>query len=90
MACGADCTPFTFTHGYTIAFDAPHSVGVTVGREAAVDGMIDLDDDEGDSGAMENARRSPSAAAVAGDDHMVAQRFGELLDGRRGRFGLVA
>src|SRR5918911_4439120 len=35
VACGADCTPFTFTHGYTIAFDAPHSVGVTVGREAA-------------------------------------------------------
>jgi acetamidase/formamidase len=35
VACGADCTPFTFTHGYTIAFDAPHDVGVTVGREAA-------------------------------------------------------
>src|SRR5690349_18619327 len=34
-ACGADCTPFTFTNGYTIAFDETHSVGVTVGREAA-------------------------------------------------------
>ena len=34
-ACGADATPFTFTNGYTIAFDATHSVGVTVGREAA-------------------------------------------------------
>jgi acetamidase/formamidase len=33
--CGADATPFTFTNGYTIAFDETHSVGVTVGREAA-------------------------------------------------------
>ncbi|MEA2323375.1 MAG: formamidase [Solirubrobacteraceae bacterium] len=34
-SCGADATPFTFTNGYTIAFDESHSVGVTVGREAA-------------------------------------------------------
>ncbi|MEY2533122.1 MAG: formamidase [bacterium] len=34
-ACGADATPFTFTNGYTIAFDDTHSVGVTIGREAA-------------------------------------------------------
>jgi formamidase len=34
-SCGADATPFTFTNGYTIAFDETHSVGVTVGREAA-------------------------------------------------------
>jgi formamidase len=34
--CGADATPFTFTNGYTIAFDELHSVGVTVGKEAAV------------------------------------------------------
>ena len=27
--CGADATPFTFTNGYTIAFDARRSVGVT-------------------------------------------------------------
>ena len=33
--CGADATPFTFTDGYTIAFDEQHTVGVTVGREAA-------------------------------------------------------
>ena len=33
--CGADATPFTFTNGYTIAFDEPRSVGVTVPREAA-------------------------------------------------------
>jgi formamidase len=29
-ACGADCTPFTFTNGYTIAFDEGRSVGVTL------------------------------------------------------------
>jgi len=34
-ACGADATPFTFAHGYTIAFDSTHSVGVTVDRDAA-------------------------------------------------------
>jgi formamidase len=33
--CGADCAPFTFTNGYTIAFDELRSVGVTVPREAA-------------------------------------------------------
>src|SRR5690349_729488 len=34
-SCGADATPFTFTNGYTIAFDETRAVGVTVGREAA-------------------------------------------------------
>ena len=33
--CGADATPFTFTNGYTIAFDPTHTVGVTVGGETA-------------------------------------------------------
>src|SRR5680860_1462719 len=33
--CGADCTPFTFTNGYTMAFDELRSLGVTVPREAA-------------------------------------------------------
>jgi acetamidase/formamidase len=33
--CGADATPFTFTNGYTIAFDPTHTVGVTVGQDAA-------------------------------------------------------
>jgi acetamidase/formamidase len=33
--CGADATPFTFTNGYTIAFDELHSVGLTVPQEAA-------------------------------------------------------
>jgi formamidase len=28
--CGADATPFTFTNGYTIAFDEPRRVGVTL------------------------------------------------------------
>ena len=34
-ACGADCSPFTFTNGYTMAFDELRSLGVTVPREAA-------------------------------------------------------
>jgi formamidase len=33
--CGADATPFTFTNGYTIAFDDGRTVGVTVPRESA-------------------------------------------------------
>lgn len=33
--CGADATPFTFTNGYTIAFDGNRSVGVTLQAEAA-------------------------------------------------------
>jgi acetamidase/formamidase len=33
--CGADATPFTFTNGYTIAFDEQKRVGVTLGRERA-------------------------------------------------------
>jgi len=35
ISCGADATPFTFTNGYTIAFDANRRVGVTVDRRAA-------------------------------------------------------
>lgn len=33
--CGADATPFTFTNGYTIAFDANRRIGVTLDRGAA-------------------------------------------------------
>lgn len=33
--CGADASPFTFTNGYTIVFDANRSVGVTLHKEAA-------------------------------------------------------
>jgi acetamidase/formamidase len=33
--CGADATPFTFTNGYTIAFDELRTVGLTVPGEAA-------------------------------------------------------
>jgi acetamidase/formamidase len=33
--CGADCTPFTFTNGYTIAFDERRRVGVTLPGERA-------------------------------------------------------
>ncbi|HTX13437.1 MAG TPA: acetamidase/formamidase family protein [Solirubrobacteraceae bacterium] len=33
--CGADATPFTFSNGYTIAFDELRTVGLTVPGEAA-------------------------------------------------------
>ena len=33
--CGADASPFTFTNGYTIAFDELHTVGLTVPGDAA-------------------------------------------------------
>ncbi|MCS6825297.1 MAG: acetamidase/formamidase family protein [Caldilinea sp.] len=33
--CGADTSPFTFTNGYTIVFDAARSIGVTLHKEAA-------------------------------------------------------
>ena len=34
-ACDADASPFTFTNGYTIAFDPNRSVGVTLDQDAA-------------------------------------------------------
>ncbi|MGB0097142.1 MAG: acetamidase/formamidase family protein [Solirubrobacteraceae bacterium] len=33
--CGVDATPFTFTNGYTIAFDELRTVGLTVPKDAA-------------------------------------------------------
>ncbi len=33
--CGADATPFTFTNGYTVAFDDARRIAVTLGRDAA-------------------------------------------------------
>ncbi|NLG96111.1 MAG: acetamidase/formamidase family protein [Chloroflexi bacterium] len=33
--CGADAAPFTFTNGYTIAFDNNYTVGVTLDQDAA-------------------------------------------------------
>lgn len=35
--CGADATPFTFTNGYTIAFDSARTVGVTLPKKPAED-----------------------------------------------------
>lgn len=35
VKCGADATPFVFTNGYTMAFDAGRELGVTLHREAA-------------------------------------------------------
>jgi formamidase len=33
--CGSDCSPFTITNGYTIAFDESRSIGLTLHRKAA-------------------------------------------------------
>jgi formamidase len=33
--CGADCTPFTISNGYTIAFDKERSIGLTLNQNAA-------------------------------------------------------
>lgn len=33
--CGADATPFTFTNGYTVAFDSARTIGVTLPQKAA-------------------------------------------------------
>ncbi len=33
--CGADCTPFTISNGYTIAFDKDRSIGLTLHQNAA-------------------------------------------------------
>lgn len=33
--CGADASPFQMSHGYTIAFDEQHTIGVTVPQSAA-------------------------------------------------------
>jgi formamidase len=35
VKCGADATPFTFTNGYTVAFDDNHTVGLTLNESAA-------------------------------------------------------
>ena len=54
--CGADATPFTFTNGYTIAFDPTHTVGVTVGEQAA-EGFAD---DAARMAALpDNSRQNP-------------------------------
>ena len=34
-ACGADATPFTFTNGYTVAFDDQRRLGLTVDEARA-------------------------------------------------------
>lgn len=37
VKCGAEAAPFSFTNGYTIAFDNSRSVGLTLPKEAAED-----------------------------------------------------
>jgi formamidase len=37
VQCGANCAPFTFTNGYTMAFDERRETGLTVSQERAED-----------------------------------------------------
>jgi acetamidase/formamidase len=37
VKCGAECSPFRFEEGYTIAFDDGRRMGITVGEKAAAD-----------------------------------------------------
>lgn len=39
--CGADAAPFTIAHGYTVAFDGAHTVGLTVDGAAAEEIAMD-------------------------------------------------
>ncbi|KQV68101.1 acetamidase/formamidase family protein [Rhizobium sp. Root1220] len=43
VKCGADATPFTFTNGYTIAFDDRRQVGLTVGKAEAEAMAVDAE-----------------------------------------------
>lgn len=61
---------------------APYT-GEPIGREPAVHGVIDLDYHKRNAGAVKDARGRLSASAIAGDDHVIAVRFGEWLDRRR-------
>jgi acetamidase/formamidase len=54
--CGADATPFTFTNGYTIAFDEQHTVGVTVPQAAAERFARDA---AGAAGLPDGSRQNP-------------------------------
>ena len=41
VKCGADATPFTFTNGYTIAFDESRKIGLTLNSHAATKIALD-------------------------------------------------
>ncbi len=62
--CGAPCSPFAFTSGYTIAFDAERTVGVTLGREAVEKIAADA---RAFMRVPDNSIQNPVAALAASD-----------------------
>jgi formamidase len=75
-ACGADCTPFTFTNGYTIAFDERHRVGVTLPAERAEE----LARDAGRAAALpDNSVQNPILTFAPHDIVALATRLRPFL-----------
>lgn len=70
--CGADATPFTFTNGYTVAFDEARRVGVTLHQEAAEDIARDA---KRYAALPENSRQNPVLTFAPHDLIGVATRL---------------
>ena len=75
-SCGADCTPFTFTNGYTIAFDERRRVGVTLAAERAQE----LADDAARAAALpDNSVQNPILTFAPADIVALATRLRPFL-----------
>jgi acetamidase/formamidase len=75
-SCGADCTPFTFTNGYTIAFDERRRVGVTLAAERA----LELANDAARAAALpDNSVQNPILTFAPADIVALATRLRPFL-----------
>ena len=75
-ACGSECTPFTFTNGYTIAFDERRRVGVTLAAERAQE----LADDAARAAALpDNSVQNPILTFAPADIVALATRLRPFL-----------
>jgi acetamidase/formamidase len=75
-SCGADCTPFTFTNGYTIAFDERRRVGVTLRAERA----LELANDAAGAAALpDNSVQNPILTFAPADIVALATRLRPFL-----------
>jgi acetamidase/formamidase len=74
--CGADATPYTFTNGYTLAFDERHRVGVTLPAERAEE----LARDAARAAALpDNSTQHPILAFAPSDIVALATRLRPFL-----------
>ena len=62
--CGADVAPFRVSNGYTIAFDQPHAVGVTLDKAAAEKAAMNAHDY---MQIPDNSKQNPIAAFAIHD-----------------------